>query len=233
MIAIIAVLIALLLPAVQAARVPRRGACVNNMKQIGLGMHDYHQTNDCFPPGAFVNRSATTPSSTGSNEDWSAHARMLPFMEQQAIFNAANFSVAVYNDTRGGLINQTASGTRLQMFLCPSCSPPAFNLIDGSCSTTAPGNNYFGSMGSTIEFDAAYTSGAPNGVIFYKAAGYTIGLRDIQDGLTNTLGFGEWKIGSGNTTLKTPATDIVFYGQYPPGVTRNTAQMAIPPARAV
>ena len=88
-IAIIAVLIALLLPAVQAAR---RSQCVNNMKQIGMGLHNYHQTNDCFPTGAFIARNAD--GTTRANGSFSVHARMLNFMEQAALYNAMNFSIA-------------------------------------------------------------------------------------------------------------------------------------------
>src|ERR1700749_2498238 len=80
-IAIIAVLIALLLPAVQAAReAGRRAQCVNNLKQIGLAMHNYHSANDCFPPNGFPISNLKGASVT--NENFSQHTRMLSFMEQ-------------------------------------------------------------------------------------------------------------------------------------------------------
>jgi prepilin-type N-terminal cleavage/methylation domain-containing protein/prepilin-type processing-associated H-X9-DG protein len=229
-IAIIAVLIALLLPAVQAAReAARRMQCVNNLKQIGLGLHNYHQTNDCFPNGALYQRSAVAPATLANNKDWSAHARLLPYIEQTAMANAANFSVAVYNDNPGGdFINSTVSSKRLNVFLCPSCPLPAFNIFGAGYTAVAPGNNYFASLGSTLEFAGNQTSGPPNGVFQYNQNGGSIGLRDITDGATNTVAFGEWKIGSGNTSQITPATDIVFYGSFPPGVTRNTAQTSMP-----
>src|SRR4051794_30646807 len=86
-IAIIAVLIALLLPAVPAAReAARRAQCVNNMKQIGLAMHNYHSVNDCFPPAgmATTNSNGTLRTENGS---FSAHARMLGGLEQLALYN--------------------------------------------------------------------------------------------------------------------------------------------------
>src|SRR5215467_7753982 len=95
-IAIIAVLIALLLPAVQAAReAARRSQCVNNLKQIGLALHNYHQTNDKFPPGGVC-----TQSNAGCVNQWNGHSvvgMMLPFMEQQAVYSTINFSLTSDN----------------------------------------------------------------------------------------------------------------------------------------
>src|SRR5271168_3865454 len=95
-IAIIAVLIALLLPAVQAAReAARRVQCINNLKQIGLGIHNYVSTYDVFPAGAFLGQTTTVTVNKG---DWSAQARKLAFLEQSALFNAANFQLVNHNE---------------------------------------------------------------------------------------------------------------------------------------
>ena len=220
-IAIIAVLIALLLPAVQAAReAARRAQCVNNMKQIGLGLHNYHSTNDCFPPGAYLARNADL--TTRNNGDFSAHVRLLGFMEQQPLYNAANFNIACYNDNYGDVANSTVTARRLNNFLCPSCPPPGWNLNGAGYTAVAPGNNYFASLGSTIEFAGNQTNGPPNGVFRYDNTGGSIGIRDVTDGTSSTIAFSEWKIGSGNLAVFAPATDIVFIGTFPPGVTRNT-----------
>src|SRR5262245_36851809 len=146
-IAIIAVLIALLLPAVQAAReAARRVACVNNLKQIGLAIHNYHQINDVFPPGGFP---AYTPTAnTGNNASPSAHARLLPFLEQQPLYNALNWNLPVINDPSpftgyAPYANSTVTITRVAAFLCPSDTPPNWKLTSASKplpNYQAPGN---------------------------------------------------------------------------------------------
>ena len=92
-IAIIAVLIALLLPAVQAAReAARRAQCSNNLKQIGLAMHNYHSSNDKFPQG--MSQSAFALNYAGGYSgwgEWSAQAEMLPYLEQAPVYSAINF----------------------------------------------------------------------------------------------------------------------------------------------
>ncbi|AGA27448.1 DUF1559 family PulG-like putative transporter [Singulisphaera acidiphila] len=114
-IAIIAVLIALLLPAVQAAReAARRAQCTNNMKQIGLGLHNYHQINNALPYGTGV---CCTPA--GGN--WSTF--ILPTMEQNAIYNGLNQNLG-YNT----VYNTTIVRTVISTFICPS-DPAASNPV--------------------------------------------------------------------------------------------------------
>src|SRR5690242_12914009 len=87
-IAIIAVLIALLLPAVQAAReAARRVQCTNNLKQIGLALHNYESTTNVFPPGRINTYVA------GSGHCWGAYSQLMPFLELQPLFNVMNFSM--------------------------------------------------------------------------------------------------------------------------------------------
>lgn len=156
---------------------------------------------------------------------------MLAFLEQSALFNAANFQLVNHNDNNGrfGLFgNQTVCSTRLSMFLCPSCPPPTWDMPGLRYTAIAPGNNYFASVGSTLEFDSTQTGGAPNGLFSYVGAtGATIRLAAVTDGMSNTVAFGEWRIGDGNPAVLTPATDVAMLTTFPTGVIRNTPTMWI------
>jgi prepilin-type N-terminal cleavage/methylation domain-containing protein/prepilin-type processing-associated H-X9-DG protein len=232
-IAIIAVLIALLLPAVQAAReAARRAQCVNNLKQIGLAMHNYHTVNDCFPPNGLP-VVVSTGGAPLDNASFSALTRLLLYTEQTALFNAANFAYGASNDTYGGAANSTVTTARLAVFLCPSDTPPTFQLsmyFAVAVSGVAPGNSYPALMGSSLEYSGAMTGGPPNGVFAY--AGPPIGLRDITDGGSNTVGFGEWKLGNGNSAGFASPQDQICGGATIAGITRNTPTMSMPAGSA-
>jgi len=228
-IAIIAVLIALLLPAVQAAReAARRAQCVNNLKQIGLALHNYHSTQDCFPSGGFPTLDQGTQKNA-ADQSFSAHFRMLNGLEQQAIYNSANFMVSCYDDSAGwpDAMNQTASMARLSAFLCPSDTPPSWNVLGAnyynnlSPKVIAPGNSYFASFGACIDNRYPQAGGPPNGLFFYN--GPSLGIRDVIDGTTNTIAFGEWKIGTGTKATQSIPQDIVFQGSFPTGMLNTTA----------
>lgn len=112
-IAIIGVLIALLLPAVQAAReAARRTQCVNNLKQLGLGLFNYESTLGAFPPALVMTGTGNRTSWFGG---WSVHGRILPYLEQGAMYDAINFGTP-YSDPQ----NTTITAQSISVFLCPS-----------------------------------------------------------------------------------------------------------------
>jgi prepilin-type N-terminal cleavage/methylation domain-containing protein/prepilin-type processing-associated H-X9-DG protein len=233
-IAIIAVLIALLLPAVQAAReAARRSQCINNLKQIGIALHSYHDVNGAFPPGALSHyQGGNLTLSQQNNWDCGVHTRILPYMEQKALYDAMNFNFGVINDSDGGPAkNVTVSITQINSFLCPSGPTPGWNIQAATAPLTnyrAPGNSYFASWGSSLEFASNQSQGPPNGPFpFYGPNGHAVGVRDITDGTSNTIGFGEWKIGTG--VLSTLALqDVIFQGSFPAGTTRNNGTLNFP-----
>jgi len=183
-IAIIAVLIALLLPAVQAAR---RAQCVNNLKQIGLAMHNYHSTHDTFPPG-YVSLVQTTESN--SNEvgpGWARVTLILNNLDQASIYNAANFIVPITDPA-----SVTVRTVRLSGFLYPSSAgrdgPVTLTNADSGgtvlVNDLSPGP-YVGRAGQLEVDDYAHM----NNVMFFRNS--RLGLRDITDGSSTTLMTGE------------------------------------------
>ena len=130
-IAIIAVLIALLLPAVQAAReAARRIGCVNNLKQVGIALHGYHDVQNTFPAGGWI-AIPTQPATQNMNMGWSA--AVLPWLEQRALYDGLNVGLP-YNVAS----NSTAGHTVLQVYLCPSEPRKALlePLSRATCSTS-------------------------------------------------------------------------------------------------
>jgi prepilin-type N-terminal cleavage/methylation domain-containing protein/prepilin-type processing-associated H-X9-DG protein len=230
-IAIIAVLIALLLPAVQAAReAARRAQCVNNLKQIGLALHNYHTSSDCFPLGA-INTSQSNGVVTGTG-CWSAQAKLLTFLEQTAMANAANFNLVVFTagaDNYSCYANSTVSTAKLNAFLCPSAPSSSWTLKYVPFSGIAPGVSYFASAGSVLNFASGTTNtanGPPNGL--FQFGGGALGVRDILDGATNTIAFGEWKFGDGNTAMLSYPSDAAYAGagSFPAGITSTGVMTA-------
>jgi prepilin-type N-terminal cleavage/methylation domain-containing protein/prepilin-type processing-associated H-X9-DG protein len=235
-IAIIGVLIALLLPAVQAAReAARRSQCVNNLKQIGLGLHNYHQTNNVFPSGK--SQAAHQPNYAGGYAgwtEWSAHAMLLPYMEQAPMYQSINFYFCGGYDY-GAYANATTWTSVLGVFLCPSdqnagAARPSLSNFTGAPNT----NSYRGSVGTTSApwgsqnpWGPGYSDCSPDpynlngnnppgtpsctsqstGMFTYWGC---YGIRDCLDGSSNTVCFSESLVGDqANTTSTTKRNNAV------------------------
>jgi len=148
-IAIIAVLIALLLPAVQSAReAARRAQCVNNLKQIGLAVHNFESTNSEFPPG-LGQPALLNPAGMGLGTRVGVQALILPYLEQSALYGTFNLSLHVNNS----LENDTARTQQVSAFLCPSDGKGA-RMAGTATNAASKGagmgqGNYYGSNGAT------------------------------------------------------------------------------------
>jgi len=172
-IAIIGVLVALLLPAVQAAReAARRSSCSNNLKQIGLAVHNHHDTFRRLPPGW------TAPAGNAEGAPgwaWASHS--LNFMEQGNLYNQITFASAVSEP-----VNLNARQTVVETFLCPSdVGEDVFTL--GTVQVAR--SNYLGVFGNS-EIEDSPSNG--NGMFFHNSK---LKFSSVTDGLSNTLMIGE------------------------------------------
>jgi len=176
-IAIIAVLIALLLPAVQSAReAARRSQCINNLKQFGIAIHNYHDTKSSFPHGF------------GAWNSWGPVVMVLPYIEQQNLFNAINF-YQVFNAnsafTRSAnQPNQTVGWAQINTLLCPS---------DLDRITDPDGRLNYVFCGGADVFGAQNGSGSSQfvGVFVGPNAGKPVTMASLVDGSSNTVGMSE------------------------------------------
>lgn len=184
-IAIIAILIALLLPAVQQAReAARRTQCRNNLKQLGLGMHNYESSYGCFPPGRVVYSLPTDDGSqgfgggtTGKGDCFSAFAQMMPFLDQTALYNQINF-----NSGPDTVPNNGISDVQISFFRCPSDSGmPSLSQGTGFVGIT----NYVMSTGTTFAVSPNNPSGEQVTGIFFENS--SVKIRDITDGTSQTV----------------------------------------------
>ncbi|AMV28661.1 putative major pilin subunit [Gemmata sp. SH-PL17] len=182
-IAIIAILIGLLLPAVQKVReAAARMKCQNNLKQIGLAMHSYHSRMERFPAGFSSGAASTNGDGTGPGWGWAAV--LLPDLEQDNLARTINYALDIRDSA-----NASARVRQIPVFLCPSDNPtsPTFNAVDesGTVLTTVAFANYVG-VGGTFEV-TGYPDTA-NGVLYRNSK---VRAGDITDGLSNTLMVGE------------------------------------------
>jgi len=189
-IAVIAILIALLLPAVQQAReAARRTQTRNNLKQIGVALHNYHDVHNTFPPG-WIGVTGSAPDVEGpSGFGWAAF--ILPQLEQDNVYNQLDFSQPLT-----AAANNIARNTYLPLFRNPSDPGPNFwNLPSeggGSTQTRLPTANYIGNFGTNeLEDCEGLPAGVPcegNGMFFHNSA---VRIRDVTDGTSNTFHVGQ------------------------------------------
>jgi prepilin-type N-terminal cleavage/methylation domain-containing protein/prepilin-type processing-associated H-X9-DG protein len=200
-IAIIGIMIALLLPAVQQVReAARRSQCVNNLKQIGLGLHNYYDTCQVFPFGQ-----------GGTGDAYSAISQMLPQIEQAPLASRINFSLPFTDPA-----NDEARLTELPVLRCPSD-------LRNPMPATGGAVNYMANKGNGVVWGLATGPNAglpaPNGVFFRQSA---IRFADIVDGTSNTASFCERILADGSNGIVSPIADVFFHPGAP-----TTADQAV------
>lgn len=211
-IAIIGVLVALLLPAVQAAReAARRSKCLNNLKQTALATQNFHDTFNRFPP-SFVTQ-ATIP-----HDSWSIQARLLPYLEQGNIYQGINFDIS-YKDSSQVIGGVQITSMKVPIYRCPS-EPNDRIRVDGT--TLWFPMSYGANVGTWLVYDPVSKIGG-NGA--FTANGQH-GFNGLTDGSSNTLGFADVKTyqpyfrESGNPTAAnapipaSPAAVVAFGGDF-------------------
>ena len=227
-IAIIAILIALLLPAVQQAReAARRTQCRNNLKQLGLSLHNYESTHSTLP--SFYSYGAANSGS------YSVQAQLLPYMDQASFHNLIDFSQKPQigccpGDVPASMVNLVR--TPLSIFLCPSDPGPAtFSVVSGTqqgatgATFTYAGTNYHINQGTALGtlYDGR---SATDGLVWTNSK---VRFAHITDGLSNTAAFSESIFGFPAQTLSAPTTDMERRRSYI-NVACVWASSTVPPA---
>ncbi|QDT37547.1 DUF1559 domain-containing protein [Stratiformator vulcanicus] len=227
-IAIIAILIALLLPAVQQAReAARRSSCQNNLKQIGIAMHTYHDTYSMLP--APYTHDTTLSDNEGH---WAWSASILPFLDQQNLYELLNVSNGKASDAISNAAVRDAVSQRLSVFRCPSDIGPTLHEDAGPQIVDATGNNPIGVVTNYVvmngtdyprrresDFDKNRRrsdgwngTGGATGLFFRDSY---MPLSDIFDGTSNTIIGGERGWFRGDTIAETVmAGDLYFVRDY-------------------
>lgn len=208
-IAIIAILVALLLPAVQQAReAARRSTCKNNLKQIGIALHNYHDTHNVFPYSVSHSSSCTSGSAIGTGHSLNHRGwlMVLPFIEQSALYASFDFSLAGATARAGGTYtgprpgepgnaNDVVVSTSIPTFLCPSDDGPE-KFTNASDANYAIASGTSTRLGAHTNYDFSVertSSGCNNWLLSSRTTRRAFGhdgcskMRDLRDGTSNTV----------------------------------------------
>jgi prepilin-type N-terminal cleavage/methylation domain-containing protein/prepilin-type processing-associated H-X9-DG protein len=213
-VAIIGILVALLLPAVQAAReAARRIQCANNLKQLGLAMHNYVSLHNMLP------NSAWSDSVHGYPTDYSPLAKLLPYCEQANLNGLIDYTV--HPGGKFGLGHfgnaaqlRTVAGTIVPIFLCPTDpEKPLHDIVSDSVTVSFAGTNYAFNGGDGTNSDTNLATTADKGGLSWTDA--RVGIQQIQDGTTHTIAFTESLRGPSGTLAKGSTPDVQVYRASP------------------
>jgi prepilin-type processing-associated H-X9-DG protein len=204
-IAIIGVLIALLLPAIQAAReAARRSQCANNLRQLGLALQNYESALKVFPPSLAIDLNG------GEWGEWGPQARLLPYLEQNSLVDLIDFSQP-YSTPK----NVSAIAFRVPIYVCPCEERDEPSFPHGPNEPQYP-INYAANMGTWLVYDPVAQAGG-DGMFFPNAK---LSMKQVTDGSTNTIAFSEVKGfqpilnsgGSPPTAIPTAASQVANFG---------------------
>jgi prepilin-type processing-associated H-X9-DG protein len=195
---------------VQAAReAARRIQCTNNLKQVGLAMHNYLSAFDCFPPAGGVDAGGNSTGGGKVPQNSSIHMRLLNYLEHVDVYNAYNFKLADLTNNAAVAAQTTVMSTNIPGYLCPSdANPGTVGNLAGGYTSPVTNINYAVNGGCNRQ----NLGGRTNGIAWWLGGNATYGapatLAAVTDGSSNTAGLGEWV--KGKSGALTPGPNLVY-----------------------